>query len=150
MTYRKKTILVQSLLDQLKLRSYSSDCELYQRHPLLGILRKPVLTDVILLELIDSSATTLSDFYTLQLTGFVHHVEANGTEYWARGTTFCDVELMSACMIEAAVTVRAIALNSARQHRKIVSCMETISKWLAVMGLDKKGFRCTTSSAAVE
>ncbi|KAL6727401.1 hypothetical protein Aduo_009281 [Ancylostoma duodenale] len=109
----------------------------------------PVLTDVILLELIDSSATTLSDFYTLQLTGFVHHVEANGAEYWARGTIFCDVELMSSCMIEAAVTVRAIALNSANQPRKIVSCVETISKWLAVMGLDKKGFRRSTASSAV-
>ncbi|EYC25207.1 hypothetical protein Y032_0012g1764 [Ancylostoma ceylanicum] len=109
----------------------------------------PVLTDVILLELVDSSATTLADFWTLQLTGFVHRVEANGTDYFARGTIFCDVELMSACMIEAAVTVRAIALNCASQSRKIVSCAGTIRKWLTVMGLDKKGFTAKPFSSGV-
>ncbi|ETN68710.1 hypothetical protein NECAME_15680 [Necator americanus] len=106
----------------------------------------PVLTDIILLEMVDAPSTTLSDFYKLQLNGFVHEIEANGTWCWARGTIFSDVEIMSTCMIEAAVSVRAVACNCAKQQRKVVSCVETINKWLNIMGLDKKGFRSRSPS----
>ncbi|KAK6741327.1 hypothetical protein RB195_009275 [Necator americanus] len=118
-----------------------SDCALYQPHQFSKVFRRPVLTDIILLEMVDAPSTTLSDFYKLQLNGFVHEIEANGTWCWARGTIFSDVEIMSTCMIEAAVSVRAVACNCAKQQRKVVSCVETINKWLNIMGLDKKGFR---------
>ncbi|KHJ98133.1 hypothetical protein OESDEN_01876 [Oesophagostomum dentatum] len=117
----------------------------YRRHPYLGVLSKTILTDVALLELIDAPATTLVDFYKLQVTGFVHEVEANGTRFWARGSIFCDVEIMSPCMIEAAVAVRSVALEPENHERKIVSCVETIQKWLNIMGLDKKGFTVKTA-----
>ncbi|KAK6741329.1 hypothetical protein RB195_009275 [Necator americanus] len=123
-----------------------SDCALYQPHQFSKVFRRPVLTDIILLEMVDAPSTTLSDFYKLQLNGFVHEIEANGTWCWARGTIFSDVEIMSTCMIEAAVSVRAVACNCAKQQRKVVSCVETINKWLNIMGLDKKGFRSRSPS----